>query len=134
MTISEKLPYERLPTNVEDFRERRLFGGARTINDMVEEIALTLYRTEKFRKLLEAVYDEMAVEGSLSADNIMAAITIRDEARKIGRPEIFELKLATISKALGVVLRRYQSSRKQRRNQLGGKPVPEERNERDNGE
>ena len=126
--MSDGLPYEKLPSNVEDFRARRVFGGERTLNDIVEEIALNLYRTEKFRRFNDAVYDEQAVEGSLAADNVMAATMIREEAKRLQRPEAAEQKLATLSKALGVVLRRYKASRKQRRNMVGGKVVPEDDN------
>lgn len=124
--MANSLPYERLPSNVEDFRERRDIGGTRTLNDIVDEINLTLYRNEKYRRYLDAVYDEQAVEGSLAADNIMAATMIRDEAKRLGRPEAADQKLATISKALGVVLRRYKATRKARRNMVDGKIVPED--------
>jgi hypothetical protein len=122
--MNTSLPYEKLPSNVEDFRERRALSAHRTLNDIVEEITLTLYRTEKFRKYIDAVYDEQAVEGSLAADNIMAATMIRDEAKRLGRPEAAEQKLATLSKSLGVVLRRYNASRKARRDMIGGEIVP----------
>jgi hypothetical protein len=126
--MTNSLPYEKLPSNVEDFRDRRALAASRTLNDIVEEIALTLYRTEKFRKYIDAVYDEQAAEGSLAADNVMAAMMIREEAKRIQRPEAAEQKLATLSKALGVVLRRYRASRKQRRNMMGGEVVPAEEN------
>ena len=129
--MNNSLPYEKLPTNVEDFRERREIASARTLNDIVDEIVLTLYRNEKFRRFLDAVYDEQAVEGSLAADNIMAATMIRDEAKRLSRPEAADQKLATLSKSHGVVLRRYKATRKARRDMIGGKVVPPDEN---NGE
>jgi hypothetical protein len=48
------------------------------------------------------------------ADNIMAAQIIRDTAIKMGSQLAHE-KLATISKAMSVVLRRYGSSSEERR-------------------
>jgi hypothetical protein len=63
------------------------------------------------------------VEGSLAADNIMAAEMIRDKAKAAGS-ELASEKLATISKALGVVQRRYGFSRKERRNMVRGEIVP----------
>jgi hypothetical protein len=71
------------------------------------------------------VYDEQAVEGSLAADNVMAATMIREYAKKVDEDHaLANEKLATISKALGVVLRRYEISRKERRNMIHGETVP----------
>ena len=69
---------------------------------------------DKFNRYLQAVYDEQAVEGSLAADNIGAAIMIREKAIELGLP-LADEKWATISKSLGVVLRRYGLSRKERK-------------------
>lgn len=120
----------KLPETVADFRNHRKLKSSRTLNDMVEEIHLMLYEDDDYQRFLYAVYDEQAVEGSLAADNIMAAGMIRDKAAKVdkfhplltgndGKPE----KLATISKALGVVLRRYNQSRRDRRDTVGGEVV-----------
>jgi hypothetical protein len=50
---------------------------------------------------------------------------IRDRAKTLDQNHpLGREKLATISKALGVVLRRYHQSRKERRNMIGGQPVP----------
>lgn len=124
-----KLSPPPLPTSVEEFRSYRKVDLRRTLNDMVEEIHLDLYDTEEYPKLLYAVYDEQAVEGSLSADNILAAQAIRERAKKLGRDEITREKLATIAKALGVVLRRYGFSRKERRNMIHGEVIPNDNNE-----
>jgi hypothetical protein len=56
---------------------------------------------------------------------------IRDYAKKSGGSEVSKEKLATIVKALGVVLRRYRASRKQRRHMVGGETVPNEDNGRE---
>jgi len=81
-----------------------------------------LMNDEEYLSLLDAVYDEQAVEGSLNADNVMSAKKIRDMAEKRNSP-LKDQKLATISKALGVVLRRYGVSRKDRRDTVDGRPV-----------
>jgi hypothetical protein len=91
---------------------------------MVEEFHLSLFEDNKYRTYLRAVWDEQAVEGSLSADNIMAAMMIRDRAKK-AESIVASEKLATIAKALGVVLRRFGETRKQRRNMVHGEVVPE---------
>jgi hypothetical protein len=109
----------------DQFRAMRKSKSVRTLNDAVEEIHLTLFNDEKYHAYHDAVYDEQAVEGSLSADNLMAAQLIRNYAMSKGRTEVAKEKLATISKALGVVLNRYNLGRRSRRNMLGGEIVPD---------
>ena len=96
----------------------------RTLNDHVEEIYLLLIPNQDFRNLIEAVWDEQAIEGSISADSIMAAQMIRERARKMNNTVVSKEKLATIAKAMGVVLRRYGFSRAERRNMVHGEIVP----------
>lgn len=116
----------KLPTTVAEFLEHRKIKATRTINDEVETLYLKLIIHDWFRLLLEAVYDDLAVEGSLAADNYTAAWAIRDLAKKDDQsPQVAALKLATISKALQVVSRRYAFSRKERRNMVGGVIYPE---------
>jgi hypothetical protein len=102
-------------------------GFNRTLNDQVEEIHLSLLEDKDYIALLASVYDEDAVEGSCAADNIMAAHKIRDYALEKNL-SCKKVKLATISKALNVVMRRYSVSRKERRNMLGGQIVSETHN------
>jgi hypothetical protein len=68
-------------------------------------IVASVNEDEKYRAYLRPVYDAHAVEGSLAADNIMAAKMIREKAKEIGSTELASEKLATINLALGVVLR-----------------------------
>jgi hypothetical protein len=112
-----------LPDTADKFRALRRLKGERTLNDQVEDLFLGLADNEDFVRYLYAVYDEQAVEGSLAADNLEAANMIREKAKKIGYVEVAREKKATISKALGVVLRRYASDRKERRNTVGGEHV-----------
>lgn len=116
-----------LPANIDDWT--RHIKAERTLNDLVEDIHRSLVGDEKtnerYRALLRAVYDTQAVEGSLAADNIMAAMMIRERAENMeGMEEVRREKLATINQCLGVVLRRYRATRKQRRQTLGGEEVP----------
>jgi hypothetical protein len=97
---------------------------SRTINDLVEDIHTALVdKNGDYLKYLDAVYDEQAQEGSLAADNTLAAMMIRDEAKKRNVPRVADAKLATIVKSLNVVLRRYGVSRTERRNMVGGEIV-----------
>lgn len=111
-----------LPADIKEWQ--RFMKIERTINDLVEDIhRMLVNESDAYRGYLRAVYDEQAVEGSLSADNVMAATLIREKGVAIDS-EVAGEKLATIVKALGVVTRRYHASRKQRRNMIGGEEVP----------
>lgn len=114
-----------LPDKIEEWK--RFLKAERTLNDLVEDVHRMLVNDEddgpSYRALLRAVYDEQAVEGSLAADNTFAAIMIREKAKTIDGNELANEKAATISKALGVVMRRYHSSRNERRNTLEGEIV-----------
>ena len=90
-------------------------GLKRNLNDRVEEIHRALVEDENYLRLLYAVHDKQAIEGSLAVDNMMAARMIRDKAKGAGDLDVAHEKLTTIVKALNVVLRRYNISRKQRR-------------------
>ena len=116
---------EALPATLGDWVNR--LKGKRNINDLVEDIHQMLIggnQSETYIAFLSAVYDEQAVEGSLAADNIEAARMIRDRARAMEGNSLQNEKLATISKALGIVLRRYHLSRKERRQLVDGQTVP----------
>jgi hypothetical protein len=98
----------------------------RSINDAVEEIHKRLVDGDtsgQYLRYLFAVYDEQAVEGSLAADNIESARMIREKARTIEGHSLQDEKLATIAKSLGVVLRRYHLSRRERRQMVDGRIV-----------
>ena len=113
-----------LPATRQEMIAQRKGEMRRTLNDHVEDAHLVLYDNEQYQRLLDAVYDEDAVEGSLAADNLEAARMIRDFARIDGRdPYVADKKLATLSKALGVVLRRYGMSRKERSRMIDGETV-----------
>jgi hypothetical protein len=86
------------------------------INDQVEQAHLDLIADDQYIAFLSAVDNKRAVEGNLFSDDMQAATMIRDWARAHGSLLARE-KLATIIKALRVVLRRYGCSRKQRREQ-----------------
>jgi hypothetical protein len=106
---------------------------ARTMNDHVEFVFMELYPEEKFRNLLQAVWPEDSVNGTLELDDAEAAAMIQEGAlfsasetirRLVGRAD-----RKTVVKALKVVMRRYGISRTQRRKVLandGGRIIPEE--------
>lgn len=111
-----------VPRHLDEWVRKSPFN--RTLNDLVEEIHIELVNSnENYRKFLDAVYDEQAVEGSLVADNLEAARIIREAALKERKVAVSNQKLATLSKALNLVLKRYNQSRKDRRNTVGGHRV-----------
>ena len=113
-----------LPATRQDMIAQRKGEMIRTLNDHVEDAHLALYDNEQYQRFLDAVYDEDAVEGSLAADNLEAARMIREHAREGNRDAyVADKKLATLSKALGVVLRRYGMSRKERSRMIDGETV-----------
>jgi hypothetical protein len=111
-----------LPASIDEW-ERKI-KTERTLNDHIEDLHLMLWNdSEDYRRFLEAVWDSDAVEGSLAIDNVKAAELLREKARTIAGHIVGTKKLDTIVKSLGVVLRRYEFSRKERRHTVEGKIV-----------
>ena len=114
-----------LPARIDEW-ERKI-KNERTLNDHVEDVHIALYDdSPDYRRLLEAVWDSDAVEGSLAIDNTMAAMMIRDKAKDMPGNPVGAKKLDTIVKSLTVVLRRYHNSRKERRHTIEGTILPNE--------
>lgn len=91
---------------------------ATDINGQVDEIvSRILIEDEEFRRLLEALDPEQAVEGDLKTDDHMAALKIREAAIRNGISPLATEQLATIRKALNLVMRRYGICRKERRDE-----------------
>ena len=119
--VTARIP---LPVSKQDLLSMRKTMQERTLNDHVDDVHVQLWEDPAYHKALEAVDDGDAVEGSLSADNFLAATLIREHARKTENPHIMNKKLATIVKALNIVLRRYGIDRKTRAVSIGGVVVP----------
>ena len=117
-----------LPKTREELTAARKVAPIRSLNDAIDDLVVELWGDPDYQKLIEATYDEQAVEGSLAADNILAAKMLRDVAISKGLTLISRQKLATISKAHGVVLRRYAASRKERRFTVHGTMVTPDTN------
>jgi len=114
-----------LPADIDEWE--RAIKNERTLNDLVEDVhRILVNESDDYRAYLRAVADAHAVTGSLSFDNCKACELIQSKAKTIGSSEVAQEKLAIINLSLGVVLRRYNASRKQRRNKLHGQTVPPE--------
>jgi hypothetical protein len=119
-----------LPEKIEDWE--RSLKAERTLNDLVEDIhRILVNEDEQYRSYLRATWDQHAITGSLSFDNCKACEIIKKKAKEIGSIEVSEEKLAVINLSLNVVLRRYKSSRKQRRNTVRGRIVLDDDDESD---
>jgi hypothetical protein len=79
------------------------------------------------QSVLSGWIDSDAVEGSLAIDTIKAAEMIRVFATNSSNPFVKDKNLATITRALKVVLRRYGIGREQRADMVGGEHVPPHR-------
>jgi hypothetical protein len=112
-----------LPNSVPKLLAKRILKHERTLNDQIEDILVQLYDDVELQRYLNAVYDEDAVEGSLAIDNGEAARIIRNWAQKNDRSEVAGKKLATIVKSMNTVLRRYEESRRERRDKVRGEIV-----------
>jgi predicted polyphosphate/ATP-dependent NAD kinase len=98
----------------------------RSINDLVEEVIVKLWdANEDFMKLINAVYDSQAVEGSLDDDDTMAAQIIRNYAKENKHVEVAQNNLHTIKLAMRVGLRRFGVDRPTRED-LAQLPKPSE--------
>jgi len=67
---------------------------------------------DEFMKLTNAICNSQTLEGSLIADETMAAQMIRNRAVEEGLPELASLKLRSIILAMRVALRRFGFDRK----------------------
>jgi hypothetical protein len=112
-----------LPSTVSDLLAQRKTLRTRTLNDDVDEIHLKLWEDDDYRKLFAPIWREETVEGSFIADDLCAAMRIRDFATDAKLPIARQAKLAAIVRSLHVVTRRYGISRKERQNLIDGETV-----------
>lgn len=128
-----------LPATKEAWDALRDIKAHITLNDRVESHHQALLADDTvtgderpvrdvYSSFLYAVGDEQAVEGSLTDDDHVAARMIKNRAIEKKDMEVGTQKIATIKKALRIVLRRYHQSRKERKNMIGGEILPDDNN------
>jgi hypothetical protein len=120
-----------LPATLAEWDAARDVKSSLTLNDRVETQHRYLSASDpNYPKYLWAVFDEQAVEGSLTDDDHEAARRIRElsETKEHADPVIAGEKIASIKKSLRIVLRRYHQGRKERKNMVGGQIVPDDDN------
>jgi len=113
-----------LPKTVYDLMNQRKGRFEQTLNMVVEAAYLKLWENKEFTRLLEGTNDSECVEGSESCDDHEAAKMIRDQVR-IENSHFGSRPLHSFKLALRVVMRRYRTSRKERRLTLGGQIISE---------
>lgn len=123
-TTNSGLAISAVPRTAEAYLARRKIKTTRTLNDEVETVHLALADNQHYQDYLDPVYDSQAQEGSLSIDDVKAAEMIRHRAKDMAIIVVAKQNLATLVKALRVVLRRTGDSREERRNRLHGEVVP----------
>ncbi len=107
-----------LPADINDWT--RHLKKKRTLPDLVEDVHRALVEDDRYRALLRAGWNNQAVEGSISADDIMAALMIREKAKTMEGSEVAQANLATIRYALCIVRNRYHASRRHQRAAVNG--------------
>jgi hypothetical protein len=104
-----------LPETRKDLMKQYKLKRHRSINDLVEEIIVKLWDNDaNFMKYVNAIYDSQAVEGSMDDDDVMAALIIRDTAKRDKHVEVADQNVHTIKLAMRVALRRFDLGRGQR--------------------
>lgn len=112
-------PAPALPSSVSDLLALRKTLRTRSLNDDVEEIHLALWDDLQYRQFFLPIWKEETIEGTFIADELMAAIQVREYANNHQKPIAATAKLAAIIRSLHVVCRRYGISRKERQNIVG---------------
>ncbi len=112
-----------LPATVADLLAHRKSAVKKSLNDEVDDIFIRLWENPKFRELFEAIHPSQTVEGSFSADDLVAAEMVRKYAEDHHMPTTTNTKLAAIVYSLHVVSRRFDQSRNQRRTMVKGQRV-----------
>jgi hypothetical protein len=77
------------------------------INDIVEELYLDLQKDPAFMRLREAQCNEDTQEGTLLDDDTVAALMLRRQAIERRHPDVADLKLSVLRRALNTVERRF---------------------------
>ena len=107
-----------LPQTAQGLMEYRKSAAKKSLNDQVEFVHLNLWDVSKeYQSLWDAVQNSQAIEGSTTADDYAAAGMLRQYAKDNAAPYVARQNLTTLKFALGVVMRRFGMSRKERREQ-----------------
>jgi hypothetical protein len=104
-----------LPATVADLEAQRI-SRPRSLIDEVEEVYELLFPDEEFRKYRGMDDPDTFIEGSAWADDAMSALSIRAKGIERDMRLIMDADLTDLVTALRRAERRFNASRKQRRN------------------
>ena len=71
-----------LPSTAEALLSFRKRPANASLNDLVEQIHVALWPSQEYQDLWDAIFDEQAVNGSMSIDDVMAASMVREYAKE----------------------------------------------------
>ena len=114
----------RLPTTIAELATLRKSVRTRNLNDEVDDINTRLWENPDYRKWFEALWPTDTIEGSFHDDEHEAARMVREYAQVNQFPIAASAKIASITRSLGVVHRRFAGmSRKERQQSVNGERV-----------
>jgi hypothetical protein len=109
------IPVKRaLPANVVELIAQRIVKAEPSLLDECDTIYLALFDDPKFRELRGLDNPENYVEGSVWADDTVAAQMAREKGKEMQLPLVQKADLTTLVNKLRAAERRYNASRKQR--------------------
>jgi hypothetical protein len=103
-----------LPSNVTALESQRVVKRTYTLLDETEQALKALFDEPKFRRLRDALEPEETVEGSIFADDIVAAQMIRKVASELNLHQVEEADLTLLAQKLRGAERRFNAARSQR--------------------
>ena len=103
-----------IPRTSQGLLAQRMNQKTFNLHDQVEQIVTDLIPKDEFFNLIDAVYPEQSIEGSLLADDHEAARMVREYGKANGFPVVAHQKIQTLMRSIKVVLRRYKLGRGQR--------------------
>jgi hypothetical protein len=108
-----------LPATISDLLAGRKSLRTRSLNDDVDDIHVRLWEDVSYRKYFEPIWREDTIEGSFIADDISAAMMVRQFAIDHDVHIAARAKLHSIVHSLHVVCKRLSISRKERQGMIG---------------
>jgi hypothetical protein len=113
-----------LPTTIAELASLRKSARTRSLNDEVDDINTRLWEDPGYRRWFEALWPSDTIEGTFHDDEHEAARMVREYAQGNQFPIAATAKIASITRSLGVVHRRFTGmSRRERQQSVGGEPV-----------
>jgi len=101
-----------VPNSVVDLMAQRKTLRTKTLNEYVEDVFLKLWENKEFRRYFVPIWRSQTIEGSFIADELCAAMMVRDFPE--AHPLVKSANLDSLQHSLRVVANRYGLGRKER--------------------